>query len=171
MLSYESWAGWQKQYHSSSSQTGPNCFGRGFTLWLAMVCICLSHIIQSWPRIKGKMLFVLLLLHSVPSHAKKVKTEVPLFSFFFSFPFFLSEQGNLCTGRIQRGTREGKTSFSQKWGKQKRMLLAFPVCEGVKPFCCELFILKGKCHQHPCCHATKPHFRPLPPRHEILALL
>lgn len=79
MLTYESWAGWQKQYHSSSSQIGPDCFGRGFTLQLAMFCICLCHIII----IKGKMLSVLLFLHSVPSHAKKVKIEVPLFSFIF----------------------------------------------------------------------------------------
>lgn len=39
----------------------------------------------------------------------------PYFFFFFLSPFFfLSEQGNLYVGRIQRGTKEGKTSFSQK---------------------------------------------------------
>lgn len=66
------------------------------------------------------------------------------FFYFFFLPllFLLSEQGNLYAGRIQRGTKEGKTSFSQKRErgikKKKRMLLAFPVFEGVKPFCCQL---------------------------------
>lgn len=44
-----------------------------------------------------------------------------LFSFFPPpLSFFLSEQGNLYAGRIQRGTKEGKTSFSQKRKEKKK---------------------------------------------------
>lgn len=46
--------------------------------------------------------------------------------FFFPFLSCLSGQGNLCTGRIQRGTKEGKTSSSQK--RRKNPKVAVSIC-------------------------------------------
>lgn len=91
--------------------------------------------------------------------------------FFFSFLFFSLNKGISALAGFREAQRREKQVSARSGEKKKRMLLTFPVREGVKPFCYELFIIKGKCHQHPCCHATKPHFRPFPHRSEILALL
>jgi len=88
-----------------------------------------------------------------------------LFFFFFlpppPFLFFSLNKGTSALAGFREAQTRGKTSFSQKRGGKKGMLLAFPVCEGVKHFAMN-FILKGKCQQQPSYYANKSCAQPFP---------